>query len=337
MPATPKRTLRFFATCGKWNYDLSDQIGHSPTPAAPGRETTRTTAVSVDASHPRDGAWAIARRETDGRPAASNPTEPNLCRHLVSADGKSPRPAIHDEDRPREKLRPGLALALGLSALLFVAAPAAAQSNTISYNDYCSAYPALCGATGVAAGGGLIPIGSRAPGRPVGYGQFCFEHGALCAGIPDAGAVIVTPATLKLFAEVNAGINATIAYCPDRPTLRATFKHTAAGFRQVDQSETDTWSIGPRCGDCEDYALTKMMALIAIGYPRSALRLAAATVKSPAGGAQDHLVLTIHTTKGDYILDSLTESVRSWRDYPYRWIEIEQPVDGTMKWMRVAR
>ena len=334
--ATLNRTLRFFATCGKGNYGLSDQIGHS----APGTERAGEIAAGAEQNAPHGGDPRARGRSVLGRAGRELGPLAHAAAHqhqpLATPQAQLPGSGIRDEDHPRGWLRKGLAPALSLAALLFVAAPAAAQSNTISYNDYCSAYPAQCGTTGSAsAGAGMILTGAKAPGRPEGYGRFCFEHQSLCSGISDAGAVIVTPETLTLFAEVNRGINATIIYCPDRPVSRTAWKYTPAGFRQIDISETDTWSIGPRCGDCEDYALTKMMALMAIGYPRSALRLAAVQIKSPT--PENHLVLTIRTTAGDYVLDSLTESVRPWRDYPYRWIEIEQPVGGAMKWMKVAQ
>jgi predicted transglutaminase-like cysteine proteinase len=70
-------------------------------------------------------------------------------------------------------------------------------------------------------------------------------------------------------------------------------------------------------GDCEDYALAKRAALIRLGYPMAALRIA--VVRMPSG--EGHAVLTVVTDRGDYVLDNEWDAVRSWRSINYRWIE----------------
>ena len=81
----------------------------------------------------------------------------------------------------------------------------------------------------------------------------------------------------------------------------------------------DVWSLAPRSGDCEDYAITKRHALIQQGWPASALRLAVAQTSWGEG----HLVLIVRTSKGDMVLDNRTDAIRNWRKTGLRWHMIQ--------------
>jgi predicted transglutaminase-like cysteine proteinase len=74
-------------------------------------------------------------------------------------------------------------------------------------------------------------------------------------------------------------------------------------------------------GDCEDYALTKRRDLIAAGFSAQALRIA--VVMTPRN--ESHAILTVATDHGDYVLDNLTNSIQSWDQTGYRWIERQDP------------
>lgn len=74
-------------------------------------------------------------------------------------------------------------------------------------------------------------------------------------------------------------------------------------------------------GDCEDYALAKRRALIALGWPPSSLLLATATTET----GEHHAVLVARTTGGDFVLDNRYNSVREWTTLPYRWDRIQNP------------
>jgi predicted transglutaminase-like cysteine proteinase len=74
-------------------------------------------------------------------------------------------------------------------------------------------------------------------------------------------------------------------------------------------------------GDCNKYAIAKRAELIALGWPRTALLLAAATTEDGEG----HLVLVVATTKGDLVLDNRQRHIVEWRDLPYRWISRQNP------------
>jgi len=84
-------------------------------------------------------------------------------------------------------------------------------------------------------------------------------------------------------------------------------------------SRDDVWTLSPRSGDCEDYAVTKRHLLIRNGWPPSALRLAIGYTQRGEG----HLVLAVRTGDGDVILDNETNTIRNWRDARLDWREIQ--------------
>lgn len=73
---------------------------------------------------------------------------------------------------------------------------------------------------------------------------------------------------------------------------------------------------GRRAGDCEDYVLEKQRALIAAGVPREALNIALVVTR----WGENHAVLLVATTEGEYVLDNLSPWVVPWRSAPYRWM-----------------
>ena len=83
-------------------------------------------------------------------------------------------------------------------------------------------------------------------------------------------------------------------------------------------------------GDCNDYAVTKRHEFLQSGLPSKALRLA--VVKTATGIG--HLVLVVATTKGDIVLDNLTEVIRPWQSTDYRWLKIQSSTDAKF-WYQV--
>ena len=80
-------------------------------------------------------------------------------------------------------------------------------------------------------------------------------------------------------------------------------------------------------GDCDDYAVTKRARLIAAGVPASALRLAVAITPRSVR----HAVLTVTTTQGDYVLDSLYDEIVPWSAPGYQWM-LRQRSDDARAW-----
>jgi predicted transglutaminase-like cysteine proteinase len=74
---------------------------------------------------------------------------------------------------------------------------------------------------------------------------------------------------------------------------------------QPEPAGTDIWTIGPRDGDCEDYAMTKRHDLIAAGLGSDRARVAVGVAK----GGQLHAVLVVNFGPNFYVLDNLTDEV----------------------------
>ena len=72
-------------------------------------------------------------------------------------------------------------------------------------------------------------------------------------------------------------------------------------------------------GDCEDYQILKRNLLAEMGFPRRAMRMT--VVLDEAG--EGHAVLTIQTSRGDYILDNRRQAVLAWSDTGYAYIKRE--------------
>ncbi len=68
----------------------------------------------------------------------------------------------------------------------------------------------------------------------------------------------------------------------------------------------------------------KRHELLENGLPSKALRLSVVKTASGIG----HLVLVVVTTKGDIVMDNLTEVIRPWQTTDYHWLKIQSPTDS---------
>lgn len=94
----------------------------------------------------------------------------------------------------------------------------------------------------------------------------------------------------------------------------------------------DTWTLNPKTGDCEDFAITKRHLLLHKGWPTSVLRLAVGFTPSGEG----HLVLIISTTANDLVLDNLTNEIRPYQEAGLSWNLIQSSQDPKI-WHRMSR
>lgn len=139
--------------------------------------------------------------------------------------------------------------------------------------------------------------------EPFAHVLFCTRTPAECADSSGPSSVELTREKKRELMEVNRRINYQI-----NP------QNDDAGAIGGDE-----WSLAPKSGDCEDYAITKRHALISQGWPASALRLAVARTSWGEG----HLVLIVRTSKGDMVLDNMTNAVRNWRRSGLTWNMIQ--------------
>jgi len=160
----------------------------------------------------------------------------------------------------------------------------------------------LIAVTAIALSGTPSMAGSKAP---LGYQLMCLKTPSECKGGGSAS-VKATTDIMGQLTSVNSKVNRSI--------------------QPRNDSSADVWSVNVSSGDCEDFALTKRRALIKAGLPASSLRIA--YVKTRRG--EDHAILVVKTSKGDYVLDNLHSSVRPLSQTGYRIIS--QSGANPMKW-----
>jgi predicted transglutaminase-like cysteine proteinase len=156
----------------------------------------------------------------------------------------------------------------------------------------------------------LVTIVEASPTlAPFQHVRFCLRYPAECKSDP-AGIerVAMTAENAELLIRVNRRVNAGIT----------------AVLKSRGTEPQDGWTIAPVTGDCNDYAVTKRHELIQNGMPSAALRLSVVKTASGIG----HLVLVAATTKGDLVLDNLTEEIRPWQDTDYQWVKIQSASDA---------
>lgn len=157
-------------------------------------------------------------------------------------------------------------------------------------------------ATAASAAQALMHTGGRTT-QPVGHYELCQRQPVECRQRTAQGAPIQL--TRSLWAQV-VNVNNTV-----NVSLEPRTDMEMWGVEEV-------WSYPDRgMGDCEDYALEKRRELMALGFPPSALLMT--VVRQPNGDG--HAVLTIRTSKGDFILDNLEGKVLPWFETDYTFLK----------------
>jgi predicted transglutaminase-like cysteine proteinase len=154
------------------------------------------------------------------------------------------------------------------------------------------------------------PIADASPTlAPFQHVRFCLRYPSDCKTNPtESERIDLNAQMLDLLKRVNRSVNLSII-----PELK--------GYGPDLQ---DGWTIAPFSGDCNDYAVTKRHKLLDSGLPSKALRLSVVKTASGIG----HLVLVVVTTKGDIVMDNLTEALRPWQSTDYQWLKIQSATDA---------
>lgn len=126
---------------------------------------------------------------------------------------------------------------------------------------------------------------------PLSMQYFCAKHRNECAG-GGRGQVSMSNNLMAVLKQVNGHVNRAIR--PARDNL-------------------DSWDLNPTSGDCEDYVLSKRSALIRSGVSAGALRIAYTHTRR----GEPHAVLVVRTSQGDYVLDNLTDSIKTLHSSGY--------------------
>jgi predicted transglutaminase-like cysteine proteinase len=156
----------------------------------------------------------------------------------------------------------------------------------------------------------LTPILNASPTlAPFQHVRFCLRYPSDCKSDPaENERVDLNAETSELLKRVNHNVNTSIL-----PTAKSYGPNLGDG-----------WTIGPDMGDCNDYAVTKRHEFLENGLPSKALRLS--VVKTAWGVG--HLVLVVSTTRGEMVLDNLTEVIRPWQNTDYHWLKIQSASDA---------
>ncbi|KUM27356.1 transglutaminase [Mesorhizobium loti] len=130
-------------------------------------------------------------------------------------------------------------------------------------------------------------------------GSACDRKNAAFAGIID---IASAKGFRDKLAFVNSSINRLIAYRKD-----------SVVYGKLDYWAKPSEILEHRAGDCEDFAILKMAALLRAGIPAQSMSL---VVLQDRRRKFFHAVLSVSTGSGAFILDSLSNNVAMDRDLP---------------------
>jgi predicted transglutaminase-like cysteine proteinase len=148
---------------------------------------------------------------------------------------------------------------------------------------------------------------------PIGYVEFCQRHAEACeARAAGKRKLAMNDEKWLLVRMVNAFVNGSIAPITDE-TLYGTAEY---------------WTIPADAGDCEDLVLLKRKILQQKGIPAEALRITVVLDEQGEG----HAVLTLVTTRGDFILDNRRNDIRNWHATNYTMLK-RQSAQDPRKWV----
>jgi predicted transglutaminase-like cysteine proteinase len=151
---------------------------------------------------------------------------------------------------------------------------------------------------------------------PVGFVKFCIENPSECA--PTAKTVMEfapTPEQWTTAFQVNTFVNGQVEPVSDMELY----------------GQAEYWTYPTNAGDCEDYLLLKKRYLESLGFPSSALLITVVLDEKKEG----HAVLTVKTTKGDYVLDNRRNDILGWDETGYAFLK-RQSQDNPKQWIALA-
>lgn len=146
---------------------------------------------------------------------------------------------------------------------------------------------------------------------PLAFVQFCSAYREQCVRTDTPSPISLDAQAWADLKRVNQEVNDTIAPDPSKGS--------------------SDWSLITRTGNCNDYAVQKRDALIRLGYPMAALSLA--VVQTAFG--EGHLVLTVRTDRGDFVLDNRRAPIVAWNRTGYRWFK-RQSMDNPLHWVALS-
>lgn len=166
------------------------------------------------------------------------------------------------------------------------------------------------GAWGSAAQAGqpFMHTGGRTT-QPIGHYEFCRREPVECRQKSARQAPTELSRTLwSEIVSVNNAVNAAVSPRTDMEIW----------------GREELWSYPTNVGDCEDYVLEKRRRLMDLGVPAGDLLITVVRQRSGAG----HAVLTVRTSRGEFILDNLETRVLPWADTEYAYLKRQSEVNS---------
>jgi predicted transglutaminase-like cysteine proteinase len=152
--------------------------------------------------------------------------------------------------------------------------------------------------------------------QPVGHYDFCIQYARECAQrSTDREPVELTRDLWSVMQNVNNSTNLSIEPITDQDLWGV----------------SERWSYPNKRGDCEDYVLAKRKALMDSGVPASDLLITVVRQQNGDG----HAVLTVRTSRGDYVLDNLEPKILLWNQTNYRFLKRQSEFDSGL-WVSVS-
>jgi predicted transglutaminase-like cysteine proteinase len=99
-------------------------------------------------------------------------------------------------------------------------------------------------------------------------------------------------------------------------------------------TDYENWSLEATRGHCNEYAIQKRKELVDRGWPIAALSLAVAHTRFDSGNVF-HLVLTVRTDHGDFVLDNLRRKVLPVTKTGYGFMMRQSTIHPRL-WVRVG-
>lgn len=196
-----------------------------------------------------------------------------------------------------------LSVYLAFSAMLAAGAADARQRTTI--------LPAVAASSDV----WQTEIGLTS--RPIGWKGFCQKYPSSCQ-LQDnrAGSINLDTVTWELILKINLDVNTSITPLSDLEHwgVAESWDYPLDGF-----------------GDCEDFVLQKRRLLHKAGLPLAALMVTVVRDLNDEG----HAVLTVHTDRGDFILDNKRNRVLLWNETGYKYIK-RQANQNPDRWVSIG-
>jgi predicted transglutaminase-like cysteine proteinase len=166
------------------------------------------------------------------------------------------------------------------------------------------------------ASSGYAVIGARTA-IPYGWLDFCGRRPQECkVGPLPAVNVRLTPEAWQALNQINQRVNAFII-----PVTN--LEHWGTMLDHWDYPTDGK-------GDCKVYALYKRKLLMQAGFPRQALLM---TIVRDLEG-QGHVILTVRTDRGEFVLDNLAEEIRPWDVTGYEYIKRQSQEDPNV-WLSI--